>query len=168
MGGLDAGLTCPVPLSEEHQFADFDCGKAPLNDWLKTHARISEGKSARTYVVAKERVVIGYYCLSTGAVLRHQTPRRIRHGLPDPVPILLLGRLAVDKTYNKQGIGSGLLKDAFSRVLQTSRIVGARCLLVHAIDEEASAFYSKFKFQPFPEGGTAFFLPVETIAAALS
>ncbi|MGH6908209.1 MAG: GNAT family N-acetyltransferase [Aestuariivirga sp.] len=160
-------LSHPAPIRDEDQVAQFDCGKAPLNDWLKTQAKNSEGKSARTYAVTKETAVVGYYCLSTGAVLRAGTPGRIRHGLPDPVPILLLGRLAVDKAYNKKGIGSGLLKDAFARALQTSHIVGARCLVVHAIDEEALAFYLKFKFQPFPQGSNTLFLPIETIARAL-
>jgi GNAT superfamily N-acetyltransferase len=163
-----AGLSSPAPFGPEHSFDEFDCGKAPLNDWLKRHALPSEGKSARTYVVSEDWRVAGYYCLSTGAVLRAQVPGRIRHGLPEPVPILLLGRLAVDLRYARRGIGSGLLKDAFARTLATSQIVGARCLVVHAIDDEAMAFYLAYGFREFPQDSKTLFLPVETIAQALA
>ena len=162
-----AALSEPAPIGPEHAIDEFDCGKPPLNDWLKRHALPSEGKSARTYVVADGRWVAGYYCLSAGAVLRAQVPGRIRHGLPEPVPILLLGRLAVDLRHARKGIGSGLLKDAFARTLATSQIVGARCLVVHAIDEEAIAFYRAYGFREFPQDSKTLFLPVETIAQAL-
>ncbi len=145
----------------------FDCGNEVLNDWLRTQAQKSEGSTARTYAVRDGRRVAGYYCLAAGGVARAAVPRKIRHGLPDPVPVMVLGRLAVDITYQRQGIGSGLLRDALRRTLQVSRQAGLRAMLVHAIDDEAAAFYSAHGFIAFPAGTRTLYLPIESIAAAL-
>ena len=160
-------LSAPGPLSADDDVGSFDCGNALLNDWLRDQAVRSEGRSARTYVVKDGARVVGYYSLATGGVTRESVPRKIRHGLPRLVPVMVLGRLAVDLGYQRLGIGRGLLKDALLRTLQVSREVGVRALLVHAIDDEAKAFYAAHGFIEFPAGARTLLLPVETIARGL-
>ena len=159
-------LSAPEPLSADDDAGAFDCGNALLNDWLRDQAARSEGRSARTYVVKDGARVAGYYSLATGGV-RENVPRKIRQGLPRLVPVMVLGRLAIDLDYQGRGIGRGLLKDALLRTLQVSREVGLRALLVHAIDDEAKAFYAAHGFVEFPAGTRTLFLPLETIARGL-
>jgi ribosomal protein S18 acetylase RimI-like enzyme len=111
--------------------------------------------------------VVGYYAIAAGAVMRSSFPRKLRHGLPDPVPVLVLGRLAVDGEFERRGIGSHLLKEAMQRILALSEAVGLRAIFVHAVDDEAVAFYVRYGFVQFPAGERTLFLPVETIAASL-
>ena len=160
-------LAPPQAISADDDLSRFDCGNELLNHWLRQRAIKSEGASARTYVVKDHRRVVGYYCLATGGVARGTVPRKIRHGLPDPVPVMILGRLAVDRAYQRVGIGSSLLMDALQRTLQVSTQVGVRAVLVHAIDDEAKAFYGTYGFIESPAGTQALLLPVESIAQAL-
>jgi GNAT superfamily N-acetyltransferase len=113
------------------------------------------------------RDVVGYYTLATGGVTRSEMPRKIRHDLPNPVPVMILGRLAVDERHQKKGIGPAMLTEAMQRILEISQSAGVRALLVHAIDDEAVAFYLKYGFVLFPRDGRTMFLPIETLAAAL-
>lgn len=164
--------SAPRALAPDDPIEGFDCGKAPLNDWLRSHAMESEGKSARTYVVTVANGpdagrVVGYYCLASGAVARPEMPGRIRHGLPNPVPVMVLGRLGVDRDHQRRRIGPHLLNEAIRRTAEASRIAGVRALVVHAIDDEAVTFYSGYGFQIFPEGSRTLFLPIETLLAAL-
>jgi GNAT superfamily N-acetyltransferase len=156
-----------VPVTNEHDLSDFDCGNAALNDWLKTHARRQEGISARTFVVCHGAVVVGYYSLSAGAVVHAGAPRRIRHNMPDPIPVMVLGRLAVDHKYQGRSFGKHLLKDAFARIIMISRNAGVRACIVHAIDQQAVKFYVPFGFKPFPRSGLTLYLPIETLIAGL-
>jgi len=160
-------LSTPQPISAVDDLSQFDCGVETLNDWLRRQALRSEGRSARTYVVKDRRRVAGYYCLATGAVARSNVPRGIRRGLPDSVPVMVLGRLAVDTQYQHGGVGSGLLKDALLRTLQVSAQVGVRAVLVHAVDENAKAFYAAYGFVEFPSGTRTLVLALESIAKAL-
>lgn len=162
----------PEPLSAEHDVGGFSCGKPPLDAWLTERALRSEGRSARTFVVtaaaqAGARPVVAYYALATGSVARADVPRKIRHDLPNPAPVMVLARLAVDETHGGRGLGSALLRDAMLRTLGISRDAGVRALIVHAIDDEAAAFYTRYGFQAFPDGGRTLFLPIETLAQAL-
>ena len=163
-------LSAPEPISDTHDLSRFDCGKDALNDWLRSRAARSEGLSARCYVVCAGRAVVGYYCLSTGAV-RHdgstRAPRALRANMPDPTPVMVLGRLAVDKEFQGRGIGKDMLRDALQRVLQASRVVGARALIVHAIDDEAVPFYAGFGFRSFAGDARTMFLPMEAIKRAV-
>lgn len=161
-------LTAPTPLRADHDLTSFDCGNEALNVWIKTRARKSEGLSARTYVVCSAKVVVGYYSLNTGAVMRSGLPGSLKRNMPDPVPTLLIGRLAVHKDQQGQGLGSDLLKDALLRCLEVGEIAGVRAVMVQAIDEAAAAFYRKYEFQSFPQGGMTLFLPMETLERALS
>ncbi|MFI4995329.1 MAG: GNAT family N-acetyltransferase [Hyphomicrobiales bacterium] len=160
-----SAITPPTPLSASHDRERFSCGYPLLDDWLKQHALASEGRSARTYVVCSGATIVGYYCLATGAEKRASMPRKIRHGNPDPVPLVIIGRLAVDSAFQGQGVGPGLLKDALARALAVAEIAGCRAVLVHAIDDRAVAFYTKADFVEFPNGTRTMFLPIETIAA---
>jgi GNAT superfamily N-acetyltransferase len=163
-----AGMAAPLPLSPSHDREHFNCGNPLLDDWLKRQALASEGRSARTYVVCSGATVIGYYCLATGAEKRASMPKKIRHGNPDPVPLVIIGRLAVDSAFQGQGVGPGLLKDALARALAVAEIAGCRAVLVHAVDDRAVAFYAKADFLEFPGGSRTMFLPIETIRAAFA
>ena len=167
MEGVTGGYSRPVPIDSTHDVAGFSCGNDALDDWLKTPALKAEGRSARTYVVCEGSVVVGYYCLATGAVARSAAPGAVRRNAPDPVPVMIVGRLAVAERCKGQGIGSGMLRDALQRVLQAAEIVGCRAALVHAIDEAAADFYSKHGFVEFPSGARAMFLVLETLRRAL-
>jgi len=160
-------LSAPTPITEQHDFSAFDCDKAALNDWLRYRALRAEGRSARAYVTAIGKTVVGYYCLATGAVMVKDAPGNIRRNMPNPIPVMILGRLAVDKPYQGRGIGPALLKDALQRVLTVSQQVGVRAVMVHAIDNDAIAFYSAYGFKAFPADSRTLFLPVTEIMAAL-
>jgi GNAT superfamily N-acetyltransferase len=140
-------------IAESHDLSHFDCGgHESLNDWLKRFALANQkNEPARTYVVHRNRAVVGYYSVSTGSVSVDDAPARIAKGLArHPVPVILLARLAVDKHEQGTGLGKALLKDALARVAQAADIVGARAVLVHAIDEPARKFYEHFDFEPSP------------------
>lgn len=160
-------ITPPSPISAAHDLSAFCCGNDVLDDWLRQYALENEGRASRTFVVCSGATVIGYYCLASGAEKRANMPRKIRQGIPDPTPLTVIGRLAVDRKYQGQGIGAGLLKDALLRAAGASQIVGSRAVLVHAIDDAAVAFYLKFGFIEFPNGSRTMFLPIETIVAAV-
>jgi GNAT superfamily N-acetyltransferase len=153
-------LSPPRPIDALDELAAFDCGVKPLDEWLSKQALRNEAHTARTYVVADGRRVVGYYNLATGAAGRSAMPRKIRHGLPDPVPVMLLGRLAVDKRYQSLGLGKGLLRDGLQRTLQVSKQAGVRAMLVHAIDDDARRFYARYGFAEFPAGSLTLFLPL--------
>jgi GNAT superfamily N-acetyltransferase len=141
------------PISELHDVSRFDCGgHESLNDWLKRFALTNErNESARTYVVHRNGLVVGYYSISAGSVSVEEAPARISKGLArHPIPVILLARLAVDKQETGAGLGKALLKDALRRIAQAADIVGARAVLVHAIDEQARKFYEHFDFEPSP------------------
>jgi GNAT superfamily N-acetyltransferase len=146
-------LSAVEPLSRSHDLSSFDCGThSSLNDWLKRFAWASQqNESSRTYVVHRAQRVVGYYSISTGSVLRETVPARVAKGLANhPVPVLLLTRFAVDQSEKGKGLGRALLKDALSRLSRAADIVGARAVLVHAIDAQAAAFYRHFNFEPSP------------------
>jgi GNAT superfamily N-acetyltransferase len=147
----DAGLTAPVRLTAFHNFTEFDCGTHSLNHWLTRQALKNEASGAsRTYVVCTDNTVVGYYSLAAGAVVRTEAPKPMQRNMPDPIPVMVLGRLAVDLARQGQGIGRALLRDAILRVLRAAEIVGVRAILVHAISEEAKRFYLSHGFQESP------------------
>jgi GNAT superfamily N-acetyltransferase len=172
--GFEAALSysAPVPLTADHRIEGFDCGKPKLTDWLKAHALDNEGRSSRTYVVvantgSRTSEVVGYYTLATGSVTRSDMPRKIRHDVPNPVPVMMRGRLAVDERHQKKGIGPAMLREAMQRTLEISQSAGVRALMVHAIDDEAVTFYLRYGFVLFPADSRTMFLPIETLAAVL-
>ncbi|WP_020157688.1 GNAT family N-acetyltransferase [Methylobacter marinus] len=144
-------LTAPVLLSTEHQLDDFACGVDSLDDWLKRRAYPNQISGAsRTYVVAEGKRIVGYYCLASGALALNHAPASLRRNMPDPVPIAVLGRLAVDQSWQGRGVGVALLQDAVLRTIQASDILGIRGLLVHVLSVEAKAFYEHHGFVASP------------------
>lgn len=163
-------LKAPQQLGDAHDLATFDCGEAALNAWLTQRARSNERDGAsRTFVVTDgPKRVVGYYCLSTGAVARVDAPGRVRRNMPDPIPVMVLGRMAVDLQYRGKGIGKGLLKDALLRTLQVASEVGVRALLVHAISDQAREFYLHWGFQASPTHSMTLMIPLKQARGAFS
>jgi GNAT superfamily N-acetyltransferase len=161
-------LTAPQPLKAEHDLSQFDSGRPVLDDWLRQRAAKNERLSAsRTYVVCEGMRVVGYYCLSSGAVEIRQASGKIRRNMPDPVPIMLMGRLAVDRTQQGKGLGRALLKDAILRTLKAAEIAGMKALLVHALDQDAARFYRRNGFLDSPLDPLVLMLPLETARKAV-
>jgi GNAT superfamily N-acetyltransferase len=135
-------LSSPHPINERHQVDAFDSGVAVLDDWLKRRARANQsGGASRSYVVCDADRVVAYYAIAAGAVEIAAATSRVRRNMPDPVPVAVLGRLAIERGYQGKGLGRALVKDALSRVAQAADIIGIRGVIVHAISPEAKAFY---------------------------
>ncbi len=148
---MSGQLKPPERLSPEHDLSDFNSGEQTLDDWLRRRAIQNESSGAsRTYVLCAGKKVAGYYSLAVGAAAHADTSGRVKRNMPDPVPVMILGRLAVDKAFQGQGVGVGLLRDAILRTLQAAEIAGIRALLVHAISEDAKRFYTRCGFMPSP------------------
>lgn len=144
-------LSAPVPLEDGHELGAFDSGTPSLDDWLRRRARGNQASGAsRTYVAAEAGRVVGYYCLASGAIDLPEAPGGLRRNMPDPIPMVILGRLAVDRTWQGRGLGVALLHDAVLRTQKAAEILGIRGVLVHAISLEARAFYEKYGFQRAP------------------
>lgn len=143
--------TAPAPLADQHDVAPFDCGSASLDNWLKRRARANQISGAtRTFVVCEEDAVLGYYALSAGGVGLAVATGRFRRNMPDPIPVALLARLAVDRRWQGKGMGRALFRDAAMRLASAAETLGIRGVLVHAISEEAKAFYLSLGFDPSP------------------
>jgi GNAT superfamily N-acetyltransferase len=162
-------LSSVEKLTEDHQLVAFDCGKPSLNDWLKRFALTNQkNDSARTYVVHRAAHVVGYYSLSAGAVSRDESPSRIAKGLAKhPIGVILLARLAVHEGEQGTSLGKLLLMDALLRALHAADAIGARAILVHAIDDEASSFYRKFGFETSPLDSKQLMLLMKDLRATL-
>jgi GNAT superfamily N-acetyltransferase len=172
LGAPRPPYAAPTPVTADHRLDGFDCGKLPLDSWLKAHALDNEGKASRTYVIDAKLGedagnVVAYYTLAFGSITREEVPKKVRQGLPNPVPVMVLGRLAVDKRHAGKGLGPALLREALQRTAEASRIGGLRALIVHAIDDDAVAFYTKYGFQIFPAGSRTLFLPIETVRQSI-
>jgi GNAT superfamily N-acetyltransferase len=147
MSGASDRISPPEKLTSDHDLAQFQCGESTLDDWLRKRALQNEQSGAsRTYVVCMGKRVVGYYALAVGAVAHTDAPGRIKRNMPDPVPVMIIGRLAIDQSLHGQGIGQALLRDAVLRTLLASDIAGIRAVLVHAISDAAKSFYEKYGF----------------------
>jgi predicted N-acetyltransferase YhbS len=147
---LLADLRPPEPLSGTHRLEGFDCGVPLMNDWLRKRALFNETSGAsRTFVITDATgSVVGYYALAAGAVAHGTATSAVRRNMPDPVPVLVLGRLAVDRRHQGARLGAALLQDAVIRAMKVAADAGVRALLVHALSDEASAFYRRYGFKP--------------------
>ena len=145
-------LHAPQPLTADHQTDAFKCGETSLDEWLKRRALLNQANGAsRTFVVVDDNhVVMGYYALAAGAVHHQDATRSIRQNMPDPLPVMVLARLAVDLRAQGIQLGAGLLRDAVERSLAVAQNAGVRALLVHALHERAKQFYLYFGFQASP------------------
>lgn len=159
-------LAPPEPIAADHELEQFSCGQQLLDEWLKHRALKNElTRASKTFVVCSGRRVVGYYCLSAGAVVRASAPKLLQRNMPDPVPVFVLGRLAVDESRQGRGIGQGLLKDAVHRSARAAETVGAAAVLVHAISDEAKRFYLLNGFLPSAVEPMTLCLPISRIIA---
>lgn len=158
----------PAPINSRHLLGSFSSSDEGLDAWLREHALENEGKASRTYVVTHGGdTVVAYYSLATGRLGLTEMPRKLRHNHPSFIPVILLGRLAVDSDHSGQGLGSYLLREAMIRTLEVSALVGVRAMLVHAINDEAVSFYSRYGFVASPSGPYSLILPLEVIEDAV-
>ncbi len=163
-----AKLSAPQPLSDQNQLADFESGEPSLDDWLKRRAARNQANgSSRTYVVCEGDAVIGYYCLAAGAIGHAEAPSTLKRNRPDPIPVLVLGRLAIHKDHHQKGIGTALLGDAIRRAIQAADIAGITALLVQAISEQARRFYLSRGFVESPVKPMTLCLMLATVRQAL-
>lgn len=149
---MKANFLPPQPLSDSHQISSFSCGVPSLDEWLRRKALINQKSGAsRTFVLTdKQGQVCAYYALAAGAVSHSESTSNIRRNMPDPIPVMVLGRLAVDVQYKGQQLGAAMLRDAVLRCQSVALNVGVRALLVHALDESAKGFYLKYGFRESP------------------
>lgn len=162
-------LGAPKPLDDTHVLDAFRCSEPELENWLKQRARRNQIEGAsRCFVVSDEAAVVGYYALAAGAVLHAGVPGNIRRNMPEPIPVVVLGRLAVHADWVGRGIGAGLLKDAVLRSLRLSEELGVRALLCHAISVEARKFYVHSGFVESPVEPMTMFLSLSKLKRAAS
>jgi GNAT superfamily N-acetyltransferase len=170
MGRLNVAgdLSPPEPIRSWHQVEFFSCGESVLDSWLLTRALKNEHNGAsRTYVLARQKRVVGYYALAVGSVTHALVPGNMRRNMPDPIPVMLLARLAVDMSLQGKGIGKALVRDAVLRTCQAARIAGIRALLVHALNQQAASFYGTCGFLPSPLENLVLMLTLDSIKASL-
>lgn len=162
-------LSAPAPLTPAHNTSLFSCGEAVLDDWLRGRAMKNEASGAsRTYVVCAENDVVGYYSLAVGSIEHQFAPGNIKRNMPQPIPVMILARLAVDRQYAGQNIGTGMLRDALLRTLQAAEIAGIRAMLVHALNEKAAAFYRERGFATSPFDPLVLFLALDHVRLLLA
>lgn len=140
----------PRPLSADDTFVTFDCGEPALNEWLRSRALKNETTGAsRTFVTVETESgnVAGYYCLSAGSLALEHAAGRVKRNMPSPIPVVLIGRLAVDERFTGRGLGASLLQHAVLKGIEASRIVGARAFVVDALNDDAERFYRRFGFE---------------------
>ena len=160
--------TSPTALTGSHEVSEFDCGNDVLNDWLIKRALKNQNSGAnRTFVICQDNQVVGYYALASGSVERMATPKSIARNMPEPIPVMVLGRLAIAARMQGQRLGSALLKDALLRTLSVSKNIGIRAILVHAISEDAKRFYLGYGFQASPIDPMTLMLSVRHIEGLL-
>jgi len=161
------GPASPEPLTDRHDLADFTSGEASLDGWLRRRARANQVSGAsRTYVVCENNRVIGYYALASGAITVASAPGRFRRNMPDPIPVVLLGRLAVDRGWSGRGFGRALFRDAARRVANAADAIGIRGILVHAISPEAKNFYLALGSDPSPSDPMVLMVTVAGVRGA--
>ena len=168
MGQVE-GLLPPEPLADHHSFGEFRSGEASLDDWIRRRALANQLSGAsRTYVACEGQLVIGYYALASGMVTVESAPGRFRRNMPNPIPVAVLVRLAVDCNWQGRGIGRALFRDAARRVAHAADAIGIRGIVVHAISEEAKNFYVALGFDPSPREPMTLMVTLSDVRAALS
>jgi GNAT superfamily N-acetyltransferase len=165
---MSVPLSPPEPLADDHQIDIFDSGESVLDDWIRRRARANQASGAsRTYVVCEGKVVVAYDALASGAIAQAAVPGRFRRNMPDPIPVVVLARLAVDRTHQGRGLGRALFRDAASRVVHAADTIGIRGIVVHAISEEARKFYVALGFDPCPAEAMTLVVALRDVRATL-
>jgi GNAT superfamily N-acetyltransferase len=162
-------LLAPELLASHHQLTSFDSGVPSLDDWLKRRATLNQASGAsRTFVTCEGVQVIGYYCLASSAVAPAAAPGRFRRNMPDPVPVVVLGRLAVARSHQSHGLGRSLFQDAARRVIHAAEAIGIRGLLVPALSDEAKSFYLRLGLDASPLEPMTLMVTIADLRAALA
>lgn len=163
-------LSAPTLISADHLFDDFNSGEPSLDEWLKKRALKNHISGAsRCFVIGdNKKEVIGYYCLSAGAINRATAPKAMQRNMPDVLPVLVLGRLAIDKKYHNKGLGSALLRDAMIRSINIAEDTGVFAILIHALSESAKRFYLSRGFVESPLDAKILFMTIETIRSIIT
>jgi GNAT superfamily N-acetyltransferase len=144
-------LSTPQPLADHHELSEFQSGVSSLDEWLKRRARANQASGAsRTFVVCESARVVAYYALASGAVSATSATGKFRRNMPEPIPVAILARLAIDQSYHRRGLGRAMFRDSALRVLNAADEIGIRGMIVHAISEEAKSFYIALGFDPSP------------------
>ncbi|PCI45381.1 MAG: GNAT family N-acetyltransferase [Moraxellaceae bacterium] len=163
-------ITAPTLLTPEHELHSFNCQNSTLDDWLIRRALKNQNIGAsRTFLICEKKpTVIGYYALATGSIERNIATGNFSRGMPEPIPVIVLGRLAIDTDYQAQRLGAALLKDAMLRTLTIANNVGVRGLLVHAISTQGKQFYLKYGFQESPIEPMTLLISIKNIRQHIS
>ena len=144
-------LQRPEPLSAAHVLDGFESGVASLDDWLRKRALPNQTSGAsRTFVTCDSGRVVAYYALAASAIATESAPGKFRRNMPDPIPVVVLGRLAIARSHQGRGLGRAMFQDAAQRIVRTAGSIGIRGMLVHAISDEAKAFYLQLGLDPSP------------------
>jgi GNAT superfamily N-acetyltransferase len=164
---MSGRLSAPQPLAADHRTDGFSCGEASLDEWLRRRALVNQTTGAsRTFVVTDDQgQVLAYYALAAGAVSHQESPGSIRRNMPEPIPVMVLARLAVDQRLQGRQVGGALLKDALRRAAAVAQNVGVRALLVHALNEDARQFYIHYGFVASPVNPMTLMLALHTKGA---
>ncbi|MBK5125671.1 GNAT family N-acetyltransferase [Paraburkholderia sp. 1N] len=161
-------VRAPEPLNAQHNLEAFASGVDSLDQWLRRRALKNQaGGASRTFVACDGQRVLAYYALASGAVAVDAAPGRFRRNMPDPIPVVVLGRLAVDRSLQGRGVGRALMRDAGQRVLQAADAIGIRGLIVHALSTEAQTFYERIGFEPSPIDPMMLMVTLTDLQAAL-
>lgn len=162
-------LSPPAPISIDHELDNFDSGEPSLDEWLKKRASKNQSSGAsRCFVICNGKQVIGYYSLSAGAINHEVAPKSMRRNMPDPLPVLLLGRLAIHKNYQDKGLGTALLRDAMLRAVSVAHDAGIFAILLHCLNEDAKKFYLSRGFVESPLQPMTLMMTLETVRLVLS
>lgn len=162
-------VSAPEPLTEQHDLESFTSGADSLDNWLRRRALKNQASGAsRTFVACEGRRVVAYYALASSAVTADAAPGRFRRNMPEPIPVVLLGRLAIDGAWQGKGLGRALVRDAGLRVLQAADAIGIRGMIAQALSLEAKAFYERVGFDPSPIDPMTLMITLGDLKSALS
>jgi GNAT superfamily N-acetyltransferase len=166
---LKLSVSAPEPLAQDHELDTFASGEASLDEWLRRRARANQASGAsRIFVACEGKRVVAYYALASGAIAQAVVPGRFRRNMPEPIPVAVLARLAIDRGWQGRGLGRALFRDAALRVSAAAGSIGIRGIVVHAISEEARRFYIALGFDPCPSHSMTLVVTLADAQAAIN
>ena len=149
-------------LTDKHDLTEFDCREQALNSWLRKRALKNSTRGfSKVYILSEQSKVLAYYSISAGAIERKKAPSSLSRNAPNPIPVIILGRLAVDISQQSRGLGAAMLKDCAIRVTRLAQEVGIKAILVHALNGQAVQFYEKYGFKTSRFDENVLLLPVK-------